>query len=91
MLPSDIANIERATITAVSQYAVEELPGWLLPFNTGTVGQAISAVPLTHDFEHDAEALVAQIGTRYAAHGFKAAFRLPDRVSFELLKQHLTG
>ena len=41
MLPSDIANIERATITAVSPYAVEELPGWLLPFNTGTIGRAM--------------------------------------------------
>ena len=68
----------------------EELPGWLLPFNTGTVGRAISTVPLTHDFEQDTEALVAQIEARYAAHGFKAAFRLPDGVSFEPLKQHLT-
>ena len=90
MLSSDIANIERATITAVSPYAVEELPSWLLPFNTGTVGRAISTVPLKHDFEQDAEALVAQIDPRYAAHGFKAAFRLSDGVSFEPLKQHLT-
>ncbi len=91
MTPSDIANIERATITAVSPQAVEELSGWLLPFNTGTVGRAISAVPLTHKLEGDVETLVAQIESRYMTHGFKAAFRLPDGVSFEPLKQHLTG
>jgi N-acetylglutamate synthase len=90
MDPSDIAQIERATITAVSPQAVEELPGWLLPFNTGTVGRAISAVPLSHDFEQDAASLVAQIEARYAAHGFKAAFRLPDVASFVPLREHLT-
>lgn len=89
MLPSDIANIERATITAVSPQAMEELPGWLLPFNSGTVGRAISAVPMNHVFEGDAEALVAQIEARYATHGFKAAFRLPDVVSFAPLRDYL--
>ena len=86
---TDIANIERATITAVSPQAVEELPGWLLPFNIGTVGRAISAVPLSHDFQQDAASLVAQIEARYTAHGFKAAFRLPDVASFAPLRQYL--
>jgi N-acetylglutamate synthase len=87
---SEIAQIERATITAVSPQTVEELPGWLLPFNTGTVGRAISAVPLTHAFEGDVEALVALIESRYVVHGFKAAFRLPGVVSFAPLREHLT-
>ncbi len=86
---TDIANIERATITAVSPQAVEELPGWLLPFNSGTVGRAISAVPLSHDFQQDAASLVSQIEARYRAHGFKAAFRLPDVASFAPLHQYL--
>ena len=51
MTSFNIANIERATLAAVSPQAVEELPGWLLPFDTSTVGRAISAVPLTHVFD----------------------------------------
>jgi N-acetylglutamate synthase len=90
MNSTDIANIERATITAVSPQAVEAMPGWLLPFNVGTVGRAISAVPLNHAFEGEAESLVAQIEARYVAHGFKAALRLPDVASFEPLRAHLT-
>jgi N-acetylglutamate synthase len=90
MIDSDIANIERATIAAVSPEVVEELPGWLLPLNAGTVGRAISAVPLSHAFEADAESLVAQIESRYVAHSYKAAFRLPDVASFAPLRQHLT-
>jgi N-acetylglutamate synthase len=90
MHSSDIAHIERATITAVSPQAVEELPGWLLPFNIGTVGRAISAVPLSHDVQHDVASLVAQIEARYLAHGFKAAFRLPDVANFAPLREHLT-
>jgi N-acetylglutamate synthase len=86
---TDIGNIERATVAAVSPKGVEELPGWLLPFNTGTVGRAISAVPLSHDFQQDAASLVAQIESRYAAHGLKAAFRLPDVASFAPLHQYL--
>jgi N-acetylglutamate synthase len=85
----DIANIERATIAAVSPEAVEELPGWQLPFNKGTVGRAISAVPLTHTFDGEAESLVALIESRYVAHGFKAAFRLPDVASFAPLRAYL--
>jgi N-acetylglutamate synthase len=35
-----VENIERATLAAVSPEAVHELPGWLLPFDMGTVGRA---------------------------------------------------
>ena len=64
MNPSDIANIEHGTITAVAPQTVEEPPGWLLPFNIGTVGWAISAVPLSYSLNADVEALVAQIESR---------------------------
>lgn len=57
MNPSEVVHIERATLAAVSPQTVEELPGWLLPLDTGTVGRAISAVPLSHDFEQDATSL----------------------------------
>ena len=86
-----IAHIERATLAAVSPQTVEELPCWLLPMDMGTVGRAISAVPLNHVFEQDAAALVSQIEARYSAHGLKAAFRLPDVVSFEPLTVHLAS
>lgn len=85
----DTANIERATLAAVVPQAVEALPGWLLPFDTGTVGRAISAVPLSHTFDQDAASLVAHIEARYVAHGLQAAFRLPEVVSFDPLRQHL--
>jgi N-acetylglutamate synthase len=91
MSSTDIANIERATITAVSPQAVEAMPGWLLPFNVGTVGRAISAVPLSPDVQQDVLSLVAQIEARYLAHGFKAAFRLPEVVRFAPLQQHLAA
>jgi N-acetylglutamate synthase len=91
MNSTDIAHIERATITAVSPQAVEELPGWLLPFNIGTVGRAISAVPLSHSLDANVEALVAKIESRYVAHGLKAAFRLPEVASFSPLQQYLTA
>jgi predicted GNAT family acetyltransferase len=86
---SDVNYIERATLAAVSPQAVEELPGWLLPFDTSTVGRAISAVPLKHVFDDDAAKLVSQVEARYMAHGLQAAFRLPDVASFEPLRQHL--
>ncbi len=46
---ADIANIERATLTAVSPLVVRELPGWLLPMDRSTIGRAKSAVPLSHE------------------------------------------
>ena len=89
MTSSQTSHIERATLAAVSPQTVEELPGWLLPFDTSTVGRAISAVPLNHVFDDDAARLVSMIEARYVAHGLQAAFRLPDVASFEPLRQHL--
>jgi hypothetical protein len=43
LIPGDVEAIERATVAAVSPEAVEELDGWLLAFDTGTVGRAKSA------------------------------------------------
>ena len=78
---TDIEAIERATLQAVAPRAVETLPGWLLPMDSGTVGRARSAVPLHH---HTPDvALLETILARYAAGGFKPAFRLPDVPAFE--------
>jgi GNAT superfamily N-acetyltransferase len=73
-----IAELERATLDAVSPVAVEELPGWLLPLDAGTIGRAKSAVPLRHaDFDQPA-AMLDQLEARYAAHHLPAAFRVAD-------------
>ena len=72
---ADIEAIERATLAAVAPQAVEELPGWLLPFDAGTVGRAHSAVPLQHDASVravDVSAIVA----RYRVHGLAPSLRI---------------
>lgn len=72
----DIESLERATLDAVAPHAVEALPGWLLPFDTSTIGRAKSAVPLSH--RHQDDALLQAIADRYAVRGLPAAFRLAD-------------
>lgn len=72
----DIADLERATLYAVAPHALETLPGWLLPFDTSTIGRAKSAVPLSHQLQ-DAD-IVQTIADRYAVHGLSAAFRVAN-------------
>lgn len=72
---TDIEAIERATLTAVAPQEVEEIPGWLLPFDAGTVGRAHSAVPLRHD-ANIALADIATIVARYRAHGLPPSLRI---------------
>jgi N-acetylglutamate synthase len=83
----DIAAIERATITAVSPQAVQEWGAWLLPFDTGTVGRAKSAVPLAH--EGLLPGMAADIEAHYAQRGFSAVFRLPDVAQAAELQEEL--
>ena len=84
MTADDIEAIERATVAAVSPAAQEELPGWLLPFDTGTVSRAKSAVPLSHGTP-DA-AVLREIEARYAAHGLVPMLRLPSASTFDALR-----
>lgn len=88
MNSSDIETIERATVAAVSPEAVEEFHGWLLPFDSGTVSRAHSAVPLHHVPVDDA--MVDQIEARYQAHGLRAMFRLANEACFDSLRHELT-
>lgn len=81
MTGADIEAIERATLIAVAPEAVEEIPGWLLPFDWGTVGRAKSAVPLAHAAP-DAQVLRA-IEARYAARGLPTVLRIPSAASFD--------
>lgn len=87
MTAADIESIERATLSAVSPQAVEEISGWLLPFDSGTVGRAKSAVPLSHETP-DAMVL-AQIEARYAAHDLPAALRIPEVPAFGTFREAL--
>jgi N-acetylglutamate synthase len=81
--------IERATLAAVSPQAVHELPGWLLPFDTGTVGRAKSAVPVLHSADHAHAAMVDTIEQHYATRGTRTSFRLPDVPSFDVMRSTL--
>lgn len=71
-----VERIERATLDAVSPTQMLELPGWLVPLDTGTIGRAHSAVPLQHD-RADAAALPT-IVRHYREAGLKPALRLPE-------------
>ncbi len=81
-----IEPIERATLAAVSPQALHELPGWLLPLDTGTVGRAKSAVPLRHTADNAQADLVHRMEQHYRARGMQASFRLPDVPSFDAMR-----
>ena len=80
---ADVEGIERATVETVSPEGVEERDGWLLAFDSGTIGRAKSAVPLSHAFGDPQ--VIAPIEARYADHGVPAQFRLPDIASFAVM------
>jgi ribosomal protein S18 acetylase RimI-like enzyme len=80
MRAADIEAIERATIAAVSPEAIQEVAGWILPFDSGTVGRAKSAVPLSH--EPPDLAVLPIIEERYAARGLPLVLRVPVAAPF---------
>ena len=72
----DVASLERATLDAVAPQDWQEWNGWLLPFDTSTIGRATSAVPLHH---HGLDtATVSAIAQRYAQRQLRPAFRVAD-------------
>ncbi|MBE7939030.1 MULTISPECIES: GNAT family N-acetyltransferase [Ramlibacter] len=89
MSPEDIAAIEQATLAAVSPEAVEAWPGWLLPFDSGPIGRAKSAAPLSH--EAPAEDISSRIAAAYRARGLAPAFRLPALPAFDPLRADLAA
>ncbi|ROZ78891.1 GNAT family N-acetyltransferase [Ramlibacter sp. WS9] len=88
MTSQDIEDIERATVVAVSPQAQEEIAGWLLPFDTGAVWRAKSAVPLSHG--EPQPGMIDVIESRYAARGMPAVLRLPDIAAFASFRAALT-
>ena len=72
-----IARLEQSTRDAVAPPAHDDtLDGWLLSFDTSTIGRAKSAAPLRH---HSLQAAaLTDICARYAQRGLKPVFRLAD-------------
>ena len=83
-----IASLERATLDAVAPPTVLEIDGWLLPFDTSTIGRAKSAVPLRH--HHINPAQLGTIEALYAERGLQAAFRLADVPGLRDVQTELT-
>jgi len=84
---ADIEAIERATVAAVAPEASEELDGWLLPFDSGTVKRARSAVPL-HRSAVD-HGTLDRIEDRYDSRQVAPALRLADAGCFDGLRAEL--
>ena len=84
---ADIEAIERATVAAVSPEVTEEIDGWLLPFASGTVKRAKSAVPL-HRGAVEA-ATLDRIEDRYDSRKAAPALRLADASCFDSLRAEL--
>lgn len=71
-----IARLERSTMDAVAPPAHDTLDGWLLSYDTATIGRAKSAVPLRH---HSLPVTsLSDICARYTRRGLAPIFRLPD-------------
>ncbi len=83
----DIAAIERSTLAAVPPLAQEELAGWLLAFDPGTVGRCHSAVPLSHEVPPGD--LLDPVESRYAQAGLPAVLRLPGVPAFDAFRVQL--
>ena len=88
MQPQHIEALERATVTAVSPEAQTEIPGWVLPFDSGTVARARSAVPLSHGTP--SLAVLPDIEAAYAKRGFPVMLRLPTLPAFGAFRARLT-
>jgi len=88
MSPADVESIERATLAAVAPAAVDELEGWLIPFDEGVVGRAKSAVPLRH--HASPRARVAEIEQRYVSRNLPALFRIAEVAGLDATREELT-
>lgn len=80
--------VERAFIATLAPRAVEEIPGWLLPFDPVPLQRARAAVPLRHcPFDL---AILDTIDARYRAHDLPPRYRIPDVPAFAPLREELT-
>ncbi len=75
MTPEEISVLERDTVAAVAPPETPEIGGWLVPLDTGTIGRAKSAVPLTHDIGPQA---IGEVEAAYRKRGLTPGFRIAD-------------
>jgi ribosomal protein S18 acetylase RimI-like enzyme len=87
MTDADVESIERATLAAVAPPAIDEVQGWLLPFDSGVVGRAKSAVPIGHG--NSARAPISEIESRYASRGLPALFRIAEVAGLDATRGEL--
>jgi len=85
----EIETLEMATLDAVSPDAIDLFSNWALPFDSTTVGRAISAVPLRHEGINPED--VALIASRYAARGMREQFRIADVQGLAAVQTRLTA
>lgn len=82
-----IEAIERATLAAVPPQAQQELQGWLLGLDGGTVGRCHSAVPLRHSAPP--QGLRDKVEACYREQGLRTVWRLPALDAFAPLQAEL--
>jgi ribosomal protein S18 acetylase RimI-like enzyme len=83
-----IARLEHSTRDAVAPPAHDDtLDGWLLSFDSSTVGRAKSAAPLRHHSLHPAA--LPDICARYTERGLKPVFRLADVAGLANVQEEL--
>lgn len=80
----DVEAIERATLAATPPLRIEELNGWLVGLDDGTVGRAHSAVPLAH--QAAPPGLRSAIEQVFRTHGRTPVWRVPEAAAFEGLR-----
>lgn len=85
--PADTDAIERATLAAVAPETWEEIDGWLVPLDSGTIGRAQSAVPLWAG--KPSLTTLTRIEDCYRAAGLPPKFRLSDHPHFGSITQTL--
>lgn len=88
MEAADIARLERATVASVAPRQVLEAEGWILALDSGPMGRARSAAPLSHD---PPPGLTPGLAGAYVAAGLPPAFRLPDLPQFEAVRGQLAA
>lgn len=76
---SEIRGLEHAAALAWPGIDSEWLHGWLVRTGAGITRRANSAIPLDRSARVDADAM-ADIASRYAAHGLPTLVSLPDRL-----------
>jgi N-acetylglutamate synthase len=90
LTPNDIESIERATLAAVPPQQLLTLPAWpqwLVPLDSGTMGRAKSAVPLSHT-SADVDVIDA-VEAAYRDASVTPAWRLPLVDNFASLRAAL--